>query len=63
MQEMQRIPFERFERYGPYGSPEEIADFLALYCEPGCRRFNVMPVAGSTEAGIDEVCEVKERLA
>ncbi len=62
MQGMYRIPFERFERYSPYGSPQEIAEALAPYCEAGCRLFNVMPVAESTEAGIDAVCEVKRLL-
>jgi alkanesulfonate monooxygenase SsuD/methylene tetrahydromethanopterin reductase-like flavin-dependent oxidoreductase (luciferase family) len=62
MEQMYRIPFERFERYSPYGSVEEIADFLAPYVDAGCRMFNVMPVAESTEAGIDAVCEIKRRL-
>ena len=60
MEGMYRIPFER---YSPYGSPQEVADFLAPFCEAGCKLFNVMPVAESTEAGIDAVCEVKQRLA
>ena len=63
MQAMYQIPYERFERYSPYGSPSEIADFLAPYRDAGCRLFNVMPVASSSEASIDAVCELKERLA
>jgi alkanesulfonate monooxygenase SsuD/methylene tetrahydromethanopterin reductase-like flavin-dependent oxidoreductase (luciferase family) len=55
--------FERFERYSPYGSPAEVADFLAGYAEAGCTLFNVMPVADSIEGCIDAVAEVKERLA
>jgi hypothetical protein len=39
-----------------------VADFLAPYAEAGCRSFNVMVVAGSTEAGIDAVAEIKDRL-
>lgn len=62
MQQMYQIPFERFEKYSPYGSVEKIADFLAPYVESGCRLFNIMPVAESTEAGIDAVCEIKRRL-
>jgi alkanesulfonate monooxygenase SsuD/methylene tetrahydromethanopterin reductase-like flavin-dependent oxidoreductase (luciferase family) len=62
MQQMYQIPYERFERYSPYGSVEKIADFLSGYIEAGCRMFNVMPVAESTEAGIDAVCELKRRL-
>ena len=62
MQGMYRIPFEPFERYSPYGSPTEIADFLAPYIEAGCRHLNVMPVADSTKASIDGIAEIRERL-
>ncbi len=62
MQDFYRIPFDRFERYSPYGSAKEVADELAGYVEAGCRFFNVMPVAESAEAGIDAVAEIRERL-
>lgn len=63
MQDMYRIPYERFERYSPVGTAAEIADFLARYLEAGCRHFNVMGVASSTEATIDGLAEIRERLA
>lgn len=62
MQAMYRIPFERFERYSPYGSADEIADALAPYVDAGCRHFNVMPVADSTERAIDTTAAIRERL-
>ena len=62
MENMYQIPFERFERYSPYGTPGEVADFLAPYVDLGCRFFNLMPLAESTEAGIDAVAEIRERL-
>jgi alkanesulfonate monooxygenase SsuD/methylene tetrahydromethanopterin reductase-like flavin-dependent oxidoreductase (luciferase family) len=62
MQRMYRIPFERFERYSPYGGAAEIAEALAPYVEAGCRHFNVMPVADSTERGIDAIADLRERL-
>ncbi len=58
-----RIPFERFERYCPYGSPAEIADFLAAYVAAGARDFNVMAVAASSEEAVDGVAEIRARLA
>jgi len=58
-----RMPYERFEKYSPYGSPGEIADFLAPYVDAGCREFNLMAVAESSEAGIDAVAEIRRRLA
>ena len=62
MQDFYRIPFDPFEKYSPYGTAEEVADFLAGYAEAGCRHFNVMPIAPSIEAGIDGVAEIRERL-
>ena len=60
MQAFYRIPFEPFEKYSPYGTPEEVADFLAAYAEAGCRHFNVMPIAPNVEAGIEGVAEIRE---
>jgi alkanesulfonate monooxygenase SsuD/methylene tetrahydromethanopterin reductase-like flavin-dependent oxidoreductase (luciferase family) len=62
MQGMYRIPFERFEKYSPYGSPAEIGDFLAQYVEAGCTSFNVMPVTDSSERAVDGVAAIRERL-
>jgi alkanesulfonate monooxygenase SsuD/methylene tetrahydromethanopterin reductase-like flavin-dependent oxidoreductase (luciferase family) len=55
--------FDRFERYSPFGSPAEVAEFLAPYAAAGCRLFNVMPVADSPERCVEGVAEVRERLA
>jgi len=62
MESIYRVPFERFEKYSPYGEPGEIADFLARYAPAGCRFFNLMPLAESVEAGIDAIAEIRERL-
>jgi alkanesulfonate monooxygenase SsuD/methylene tetrahydromethanopterin reductase-like flavin-dependent oxidoreductase (luciferase family) len=59
---MYRIPYERFEKYSPYGTPEEVADFLAPYVDAGCREFNLMAVAENTETSIDAVAEIRRRL-
>lgn len=54
--------FESFERYSPSGTPAQVADFVAQYVDRGCTRLNIMPICESTEAGIDAVAEVRERL-
>ncbi len=59
---MYQIPFERFEKYSPFGSASEIADFLAPYVEAGCRHFNVMAVSENSESAIEGVAEIRERL-
>jgi alkanesulfonate monooxygenase SsuD/methylene tetrahydromethanopterin reductase-like flavin-dependent oxidoreductase (luciferase family) len=63
MEKMYQTPFERFERYSPFGGPEEVADALAPYIESGCKHFNVMPIAASTEEAIDGIAEIRERLS
>jgi alkanesulfonate monooxygenase SsuD/methylene tetrahydromethanopterin reductase-like flavin-dependent oxidoreductase (luciferase family) len=62
MTAMYRIPYERFEKYSPYGTPAEVADFLAPYVDAGCREFNLMAVAENTETSIDAVAEIRRRL-
>lgn len=62
MQDFYRVPYERFEKYSPYGSAAEIAEFLAPYRDAGCRLFNIMPVAASEEAGIAAVAEIARLL-
>ena len=62
METMYRLPFERFARYSPWGTADEIAEYLAPYRDAGCRLFNVMPVAPSEEQGIEAVARIKELL-
>jgi hypothetical protein len=62
MEGFYRVPFEKFARYTPHGTIDDIVDYLAPYLEAGCRHFNLTPVATSTEAGIEAIGEVGERL-
>lgn len=43
MQAMYRLPFEKFERYSPFGSAADVAGFLAPYVAAGCTTFNLIP--------------------
>jgi alkanesulfonate monooxygenase SsuD/methylene tetrahydromethanopterin reductase-like flavin-dependent oxidoreductase (luciferase family) len=63
MEDFYRIPFERFEKYSPYGTAADIAEFLAPYRDAGCELFNIMPIAESEAAGIAAVAEIRRRLA
>ncbi len=62
MQSMYRVPFEKFEKYSPYGSAREVADALLPYAEAGCRFFNIMTVADSSERAIDDVAAITEAM-
>ena len=62
MQRMYKIPFERFEKYCPWGSPEDVAEFLLPYVERGARLLNILPCAASEEEGLEAVAKVAELL-
>jgi len=62
MEDFYKTPFEAFEKYSPYGTPEQIANFLRPYRDAGCRLFNIMPLAPDENAGIEGVAEVRRLL-
>jgi alkanesulfonate monooxygenase SsuD/methylene tetrahydromethanopterin reductase-like flavin-dependent oxidoreductase (luciferase family) len=62
MQAFYQMPFEPFERYSPYGTPEQVAEFLSPYIESGCSSFNVIPCADDVDRAITAVGEVRKLL-
>jgi len=50
MQAFYQMPFEPFERYSPYGTPEDVAEFLSPYIDAGCSTFNVIPCAADADS-------------
>ena len=56
-----RLPFEAFEKYTPYGTPEEIAQFIAPYVEAGCRWLNFV-VADAADVTLSHAMAVREEL-
>ncbi len=58
MSTMYQIPFEAFEKYSPYGSPEEVAEALLPYIKNGASVLNIKPCAVDDEAEIRNVSEV-----
>ncbi len=63
MQAFYQLPFERFERYCPYGTPADVAEFLLPYVAAGCTEFNLIPQSPSHEHAIAGVAAVKRLLA
>ncbi len=62
MQRFYQMPFEPFERYSPYGTPEDVAEFLHPYIQAGCSTFNVIPCASDDESAIAAVGELRTLL-
>jgi alkanesulfonate monooxygenase SsuD/methylene tetrahydromethanopterin reductase-like flavin-dependent oxidoreductase (luciferase family) len=62
MESTYRVPFEQFERYTPFGSAKEVAEFVAPYVEAGARHVNLIPMQGWPEGNIDAARAVQEEL-
>ena len=62
MGSLYHLPFDRFERWSPFGSPAEVAAFLVPYVEAGCSTFNLIAQGRSRAAVIDGVAEVRAVL-
>jgi alkanesulfonate monooxygenase SsuD/methylene tetrahydromethanopterin reductase-like flavin-dependent oxidoreductase (luciferase family) len=63
MQAFYQLPFERFERYCPYGSPDDVAEFLAPYVQAGCTEFNLIPQSPDHDQAIAGTAAVRKLLA
>ena len=61
MQAFYKLPFEAFEKYTPYGTPEQVAEFIAPYVEAGCRWVNFV-VADAPEAVLERSVAVRDAL-
>jgi alkanesulfonate monooxygenase SsuD/methylene tetrahydromethanopterin reductase-like flavin-dependent oxidoreductase (luciferase family) len=63
MEAFYQLPFERFERYCPYGTAEDVAEFLAPYAATGCTEFNLIPQSPDHDQAIAGTAAVKRLLA
>jgi len=62
MQSLYQLPFERFDRYCPCGSPADIAEALRPYVAAGCRAFNLIAGSGAQDEIIGGAGEVRALL-
>lgn len=62
MESFYKVPFAAFEKYTPWGTAAEVAEWLAPYVEAGCRHFNLTPCAGSEEDAIETIAEIRRLL-
>jgi len=62
MQGFYRIPFESFEKWSPYGTPEDVAEFLAPYLDAGCSEINLIPQGPHAEQVMHDAGEVARLL-
>ena len=63
MEAFYQLPFERFERYCPYGTADDVAEFLTPYVDAGCTEFNLIPQSPDQDQAVAGVAAVKKQLA
>jgi alkanesulfonate monooxygenase SsuD/methylene tetrahydromethanopterin reductase-like flavin-dependent oxidoreductase (luciferase family) len=62
MERFYNAPFEPFERFAPYGTPQDVAEFLHPYIEAGCSVFNMVACASDRETAVAGVAELQRLL-
>jgi alkanesulfonate monooxygenase SsuD/methylene tetrahydromethanopterin reductase-like flavin-dependent oxidoreductase (luciferase family) len=62
MEAFYQLPFERFRRYCPYGTPDDVAQFLAPYVAAGCTEFNLIPQSPDDEQAVAGAAAVQKLL-
>ncbi|MCX7621573.1 MAG: LLM class flavin-dependent oxidoreductase [Acidimicrobiales bacterium] len=62
MEALYQVPFDKFERWTPYGTPADVAEFVAPYVEAGAKYVNLMVSAGNCEQAVAAAGEVRRLL-
>lgn len=62
MQDFYHLPFEKFARWSPAGTPTDVAEFLAPYVEAGCTTFNIIPCGEDRDETVAMAAEVRTLL-
>jgi hypothetical protein len=62
METLYQLPYERFAKYAPAGTPEHVAAAFAPYVDAGCSILDLIPVATDDAAAIDGCAQVRELL-
>ena len=56
------LPFGKFERLAPAGTPAQVAEQLAPYLAAGAEYLTLIPAAASPEAGVEHAAAVRAAL-
>ncbi len=62
MEAFYKVPFEKFERYTPFGTPDEVAAQLQPYVDAGCRLLNLKVVAVNDREEVAAAGAIRQRL-
>lgn len=62
MEATYRLPFERFEKYTPFGTAKEVAAFLWQFVERGARHVNLITAQATPEEAVERAAEIRAAL-
>jgi alkanesulfonate monooxygenase SsuD/methylene tetrahydromethanopterin reductase-like flavin-dependent oxidoreductase (luciferase family) len=62
VESLYQLPFDRFESYVPYGTPEQVAGALAPYLAAGADYLLLSPVAADRHAAVEATATVRRLL-
>ena len=62
MEDFYKVPFEKFEKYTPFGTAEQVAEILSHYHAAGCRLFNLKVCTDKPEEEVAAGAEVRKIL-
>jgi alkanesulfonate monooxygenase SsuD/methylene tetrahydromethanopterin reductase-like flavin-dependent oxidoreductase (luciferase family) len=63
MQNFYQLPYERFEKWSPHGTVDDLAEFVAPYVDAGCHEFNLLICGPDLDTEIDAVGRIKQLVA
>ena len=62
MQAFYQMPYERFEKWSPSGTPAQIAEFLTPYVDAGCSIFNLIVQGPTPEAEVEAAAAIRSAM-
>ncbi len=62
MQAFYQLPYERFEKWSPHGTVDDLAEFVAPYIDASCHEFNLLICGPDVDTEIDAVARIKQLL-
>ena len=63
MQNFYQMPYERFEKWSPHGTVDDLAEFVAPYIDAGCHEFNLLVCGEDLDTELDAVARIKKMVA
>ena len=62
MERFYKVPFEKFEKYTPYGTAEQVAEALSEYADAGTRLFNLKMCTVHAEEEVECAAAVRQQF-